>query len=366
MVALPIPVEEFASRLLSWYSRNKRDLPWRGKPDPYRVWVSEIMLQQTQVSAVLPYYEKFLGTYPTLETLARAEESEVLSSWSGLGYYRRARSLHKAAQIVSERFDGQFPRDYREAIQLPGIGRYTAGAILSIAYGEPLPILDGNVARFLTRYLCIQDETGTTRSTKLWKLLTQLVEKPSISSQIADFNQALMEIGALVCAPRNPHCDHCPFQASCAALSAGLEGDLPRSQKPRKVQEFHYTVALASQDDTYLLTQNWQETFLQGFWEFPRAPGKPTRQVANKFLKIHGLDFKIEGKAAVVHHRITFRKLFFHPLLVTLVSPAPRSKFTWTKPGETGYPVSSYIKKILESLDEEESRSQESGARSQS
>ena len=365
MLELPIPVDEFASRLLSWYARNKRDLPWREKPDPYRVWVSEVMLQQTQVSTVLPYYERFLGTYPTLETLARAQENEVLSSWSGLGYYRRARNLHQAAQIVSERFDGQFPRDYREAIQLPGIGRYTAGAILSIAYGEPLPILDGNVARFLTRYLCIQDETATTRSTKLWKLLAQLVQERSVSSHISDFNQALMEIGSLVCAPRQPHCDQCPLDSSCRALSAGLETSLPRGQKPKKVQEFHYTVALASRDDTYLLTQNWQETFLEGFWEFPRIRGKPTRQVADKFLSTHGLDLKIEGKAAVVNHRITFRKILFHPLLVTLLSPAPRSKFTWTKPGETGYPVSSYIKKILESLDTEGARSREPEARSQ-
>ncbi len=271
MLDLPIPVDEFISLLSTWYNQNKRDLPWREKPDPYRVWVSEIMLQQTQVSTVLPYYERFLGTYPTLETLAQAQENEVLSSWSGLGYYRRARNLHKAAQIVSERFDGQFPKDYEEAIQLPGIGRYTAGAILSIAYGEPLPILDSNVARFLTRYLCIQDETVTTRSTALWKLLARLVQERSISSQITDFNQALMEIGALLCTPRQPHCDNCPLEASCRALSAGLETSLPRSQKPKQVQEFYYTVALASRDDTYLLTQNWQETFLEGFWEFPRV-----------------------------------------------------------------------------------------------
>lgn len=355
MLALPIPVEDFASRLLSWYAQNQRNLPWRKHPDPYQVWVSEIMLQQTQVSAVLPFYKSFLETYPTLQALAQAQESEVLSAWSGLGYYRRARSLHKAAQIVSERFDGQFPRDYEAALQLPGIGRYTAGAILSIAYGVPLPILDGNVARFLTRYLCLQDEAATKRATKLWKLLAQIVENPSVSSHIVDFNQALMEIGSLVCVPRNPHCDRCPLQASCSALSAGMATTLPRGQKQRRVQEFHYTVALVSQGDTYLLTQNWQETFLQGFWEFPRVQGKPTRHVAKTFLKIHGLDLKIEGKAPIVNHRITFRKLTFHPLLVTLRSPAPRPQFTWTKPGEKGYPVSAYIKKILKSLSIEES-----------
>jgi A/G-specific adenine glycosylase len=354
MIALPIPVEEFASLLLNWYAQNKRDLPWREHHDPYQVWVSEIMLQQTQVSTVLPFYKNFLETYPTLESLAQAPESEVLSSWSGLGYYRRARNLHKAAQIVSEQFEGQFPRDYEKALQLPGIGRYTAGAILSIAYGEPLPILDGNVARFLTRYLCLRDEAPTKRATKLWKLLAQIVENPSVSCHITDFNQALMEIGSLVCVPRNPHCDTCPLQASCSALSEGLENALPKVQKQRRVQEFHFTVALVSQGDTYLLTQNWKETFLQGFWEFPRVQGRPTRHVARTFHEIHGLDLKIEGKAPIVNHRITFRKLTFHPLLVTLLSPAPRSKFTWTKPGGKGYPVSAYIKKILKNLNQEE------------
>ncbi|MEE8349633.1 MAG: A/G-specific adenine glycosylase [Acidobacteriota bacterium] len=349
--ALPIPIKAFASLLLSWYQKNKRNLPWREHPDPYRVWVSEIMLQQTQVSTVLPFYERFLKSYPTLEVLAQAEESDVLSSWSGLGYYRRARNLHKAAQIVSERFDGRFPRNYKDALQLPGIGRYTAGAVLSIAYGDPLPILDGNVTRFLTRYLCLQDDSGHSHAATLWRLLAQWVEEPAISSCIADFNQALMEIGSLVCAPRHPHCGKCPLQASCIARRTGLETLLPRRPKPREVQEFHYTVALASRGDSYLFMQNWQDTFLQGLWEFPRVPGKPTRQATKLFLETHGLDFKIEGKSTEVKHRITFRKLIFHPLLVNLLSPAPSSTFTWTKPGEKGYPVSSYIKKILKSLD---------------
>ncbi|MEE2840017.1 MAG: A/G-specific adenine glycosylase [Acidobacteriota bacterium] len=351
MLSLPIPVGKFASRLLKWYRANKRELPWREKTDSYQVWVSEIMLQQTQVKTVLPYYQRFLETYPTLEALAQAEESEVLSTWSGLGYYRRARNLHKAALIVSEQFDGRFPRDYREAIQLPGIGRYTAGAILSIAYGEPLPILDGNVARFFSRYLCIQNEAGPSGASKLWKFLTQLVEEPSVSGHIADFNQALMEIGSLVCIPHRPRCHSCPLKASCTGLRAGLQDTLPKRQEQKKVEQFHYTVALASKGDNYLLTQNWQDTFLQGFWEFPRIPGRPTRQVANNFRKTHGLKLKIEGKTTAVNHRITFRKLIFHPLLVTIHSPAPRSKFAWTKPGDKGYPVSSYVMKILKSLE---------------
>lgn len=350
MLTLPIPVREFAARLLSWYADHKRDLPWRDTPDPYRVWVSEVMLQQTQVKTVLPYYKKFLRIYPTLQALAKAEESEVLSSWSGLGYYSRARRLHQAAQIVSERWGGEFPQDYSEALQLPGIGPYTAGAILSIAHGEPLPILDGNIGRFFTRYLCIEDGPEQNTLPKLWKFLTQLVSEPSVAGNVSDFNQALMEIGSLVCVPRNPQCASCPLAQSCAARRAGLQTTLPRPRRQRKVQEFHYTVALVERSEKYLLTQNWQETFLRGFWEFPRIKGQPAHHVAKTFRKIHGLDLKVKNTTATVTHRITFRKLNFHPVLMTLLSPAPQQKFTWTKPGEKGYPVSSYVNKILKSL----------------
>ncbi len=206
MLQLPIPVTEFAPRLLGWYRDNKRDLPWRNDPDPYRVWVSEVMLQQTQVKTVVPYFEEFLRSYPTVEDLARAEESEILSSWSGLGYYRRARNLHRAAQMVCERYGGEFPRDFSQALELPGIGHYTAVAILSLAHGEPLPILDGNITRFFTRYLKIEDDLERTVVGKLRKFLVQLVSETSVAKNVRDFNQALMEIGSLVCIPRNPQC----------------------------------------------------------------------------------------------------------------------------------------------------------------
>lgn len=351
MLDLPIPIEQFISHLLIWYEENKRDLPWRKNSDPYQIWISEIMLQQTQVATVIPFYETFLKAYPTLESLAQAKESDILSSWSGLGYYRRARNLHEAAQIVKNEFGGYFPKEYRKAIQLPGIGRYTAGAILSIAYGEPLPILDGNVSRFLTRYLCLQNETKTTGARKLWDLLARLVETPPIASQIADFNQALMEVGSLVCAPRHPHCERCPLQDSCGAYNAGLETTLPKSQQQKPLRESHYTVALVSHGDSYLFTQSWQDTFLHGFWEFPRVQGRPTRHTIDKFLEVHGLNFEIEGEGMVVNYRITSRKLTFHTLWMTLVSPPSSSQFAWTKPGVAGYPTSPYVNKILETLD---------------
>ena len=310
------------------------------------------MLQQTQVKTVVPYFEEFLRSYPDVQTLASAEEDEILSSWSGLGYYQRARNLHKAAEIVCERHGGEFPRDFSQALQLPGIGPYTAGAILSLAYGEALPILDGNIGRLFARYLKIEDPLEGATLGALRKFLVQLVSEASVAKNVRDFNQALMEIGACVCTPRNPQCVSCPLAASCIAYQEGLEKTLPRPRTLRTVQEFHYTVALIAKGEKYLLTQNWEDTFLRGFWEFPRVQGPPTPRLAQTFRKTHGLHLKIKKKATPVTHRITFRKINFHPVLVSLQRPAPRQKFTWTRPGEKGYPVSSYIKKILRSLEE--------------
>ncbi|MCH7803640.1 MAG: A/G-specific adenine glycosylase [Acidobacteria bacterium] len=351
MLKLPIPVKELASRLLKWYRENRRELPWRTDSDPYRVWVSEIMLQQTQVKTVVPYFEEFLRTYPNIEALADAQENEILSAWSGLGYYKRARNLHKTAQILCEQHGGEFPRDFSQVLQLPGIGPYTAGAILSLAYGEPVPILDGNISRLFSRYLKIEGVLEGSTLAQLQKFLVQLVSEASVSENIRDFNQALMEMGALVCTPRNPQCVSCPLAASCLAYQKGLEKTLPRPRTRRAVQEFHYTVALIARGEKYLLTQNWEDTFLRGFWEFPRIQGPPTPRLAEKFKKTHGLHLKVREKTAPVAHRITFRKLNFHPVLVSLQSPAPHQKFTWTRPGQKGYPVSSYIKKILNSLE---------------
>ena len=351
MLQLPIPVTEFAARLLGWYRDNKRDLPWRNDPDPYRVWVSEVMLQQTQVKTVVPYFEEFLSRYPTVEDLASAEESDILSSWSGLGYYTRARNLHKSAQIVCERHGGEFPQNFSQAMQLPGIGDYTAGAILSLAHGVPLPILDGNIGRFFARYLKIEELLERSRLGQLREFLLQLVNDTSVAKNIGDFNQALMEIGSLVCIPRNPQCASCPFSASCVAYKEGLQRTLPRVRTRRSVQEFHHTVALIAKGKSYLLTQNPEKAFLRGFWEFPRVPGPPTPHLQEKFLKTHGLDLKIRKKAATVTHRITFRKLTFHPVLALLQSPATRQEFTWTRLDQKGYPVSSYVKKIVKSLE---------------
>jgi A/G-specific adenine glycosylase len=309
------------------------------------------MLQQTQVKTVLPYYKRFLRTYPTLESLARAEEEEVLSSWAGLGYYSRARNLHRAAQIVCEQHSGEFPSSYDKAMELPGIGRYTAGAILSISRSQALPILDGNINRFLSRYLKIEASSETKRAAALWALLETLVKEREIAGEISEFNQALMEIGAQVCTPRNPRCHTCPLSCSCMALAEGLQTELPPPRKRRQMEAIDFTVALASRGNQYLLRQSNDEPFLKGFWEFPRLEGRPVSGLAEAFRKTHGLKVKVVEEYRPVSHQITFRKLTFYPVRIQLLTSRLSDTFVWTQLGKKGYPVSSYVRKIVRNID---------------
>ncbi len=355
---LPIPIEEFASRLLDWYARHKRDLPWRSRPEPYHVLLSEFMLQQTQVKTVLPYYQRFLQAYPTLEDLARSEENEVLSAWSGLGYYNRARNLHRTAQLICEKHDGVVPRDYDQVLELPGVGRYTAGAILSIAHGEPLPILDGNIQRLLARFLKIRKDLTGSGAQPLWDLLSRMVQEPLVGERISDFNQALMEIGALVCTSKNPLCSKCPLEESCLARAEGIQDELPLRRSPRKVQSFQFATVVVPQDGKFLLMQNSESRFLRGFWEFPKVAlligrGIPAMQFLEQtFEETHGLSIEIVEGFAPVDHRITFRKLRFHPFRARLREDPRGSKvFVWANLGGAGdYPVPSFVGKIVKRI----------------
>ncbi len=347
---LPIPTSTFSSRLLRWYRRHRRDLPWRRNPDPYRVWLSEIMLQQTRVQTTLPYFEKFVRTYPTLESLAEAQENELLSLWSGLGYYGRARNLHKAARMVCERYGGEFPRRYEDAIQLPGVGRYTAGAVLSIAYGKPLPVVDGNVLRVFARYLRIETELHGSEVRKLWNFLSELVEDSCVRSHISEFNQALMELGSELCRPRRPLCLACPLARECRARRAGVEGTLPRRRQRRTVQEINYLVAVVERRGRYLLRQNLERTFLKGFWEFPCVENHRGADLDDCFARVHGLKLRIKAIHPPVSHRITFRKLSFYPVQASLLGPLPAGNYAWATLSDGRFPLPSYVGKILKSL----------------
>jgi A/G-specific adenine glycosylase len=256
----------FQHTLLDWYDAHARDLPWREDRDPYRVWLSEIMLQQTRVAAVIAHYHEFLGRFPTVQKLAAAREASVLAAWSGLGYYRRARMLHAAAKIVVRELGGKFPTTAAELRELPGVGRYTAAAIASIAFGEPVAVVDGNVERVLHRvsgYRLLGE--------KLWEAAEKLLDR----TRPGDFNQAMMELGATVCTPRAPACLTCPVIDLCAT-----RGELAGAAKPapQKKREIHY--ALARRDGKVFLVQRPRDAHLMaGMWELPEMSpprrGKP-------------------------------------------------------------------------------------------
>jgi A/G-specific adenine glycosylase len=249
--------------LLRWYKANRRDLPWRASRDPYGIWISEVMLQQTRVAAVLDHYAAFLRRFPNLSALAQARESEVLAAWSGLGYYRRARALLRAAREVTTHHGGRLPGTAAALMELPGIGRYTANAVASIAFGEPVPVVDGNVNRVLTRF------TGKTLAqAELWNVAGELLDR----RQPADFNQALMEFGATLCTPQSPKCHECPVHAPCATRGK-MNGK--RVSSSSKAVEVDYTLARRAKS-VYLVRRSANESLMPDMWELPQndASGK--------------------------------------------------------------------------------------------
>lgn len=252
--------------LLRWYDRHHRKLPWRAAaPDPYHVLVSEAMLQQTQVATVIPYFERFIDAFPAVADLAAADEQRVLRLWQGLGYYRRARHLHAAAEMIADRFGGRVPSTVGDLLELPGVGRYTAGAIASIAYGRRAPILDGNVARVLSRWFEIETPVGSVPGRKrLWELAEEVVD----DARPGDFNQAMMELGALVCTPREPKCGRCPVADHCRAHRAGRAHELPIAspRKPRQAVT-HTILALRKRDGRYLFERRPERGLWSNMWQ---------------------------------------------------------------------------------------------------
>jgi A/G-specific adenine glycosylase len=242
---------DFRRKLLDWYGRNARDLPWRATRDPYRIWISEIMLQQTRVAAVIPYYTKFLVRFPNVASLARASEPNLLSAWSGLGYYARARNLQRAAQQIAA--SGTFPREYESLRRLPGVGEYTAAAIASIAFGLPYAVVDGNVRRVLSRLVCGVVEPAT--------LAEELLDR----ERPGDFNQALMELGATLCLPREPGCAVCPVSSLCEARRQGRQAEFPVRAPRLKTVRVARTLVVAERGGCVLLGAR------AGFWELPDA-----------------------------------------------------------------------------------------------
>ncbi|MFN4761844.1 A/G-specific adenine glycosylase [Gillisia sp. Q332] len=257
----------FHKTLVNWYLENKRDLPWRKTDDPYHIWLSEIMLQQTRIEQGLPYYYKFIKEFPDVFQLAGASQEKVLKLWQGLGYYSRARNLHATAQVVATQLNGNFPEDYKELLTLKGVGDYTASAIASICYNEAVPVVDGNVYRVLARYFDIETPVNSSAGIKEFKqLATELldIEDPGT------YNQAVMEFGALQCKPQLPLCESCPLSGSCLALKNGKIGQLPVKLKKAKVKKryFNYLVFI-SEENTTLIEQRLGKGIWEGLYQFP-------------------------------------------------------------------------------------------------
>ncbi len=320
--------DDFAPRVLDWYARHGRhDLPWQREPTAYRVWVSEIMLQQTQVTTVIPYFQRFVKRFPDVIALAAAGQDEVLHLWSGLGYYARARNLHRAAQSVREDFAGRFPESLDGLLALPGIGRSTAGAILALAHGQRHPILDGNVKRVLCRYFAISGWTG---ASKIEKHLWSLAESLTPETRVADYTQAMMDLGATLCRRAQPECNACPLAADCRANAEGLQSELP-TPKPRKARPLRHTTMLLIIDDDgqVLLRQRPADGLWGGLWSLPEIP---PGEDADAWCRQHlGLNPLAAQPMPAVRHGFTHFELEIEPRLLR-VSPSGPSR----PPGQSG------------------------------
>lgn len=340
------PVSESAA-LLEWYRRHRRELPWRETRDPYRIWLSEVMLQQTRVETVLPFFAAFLERFPTVEALAGSPLEEVLAAWSGLGYYRRARFLHRAARIVAER--GTFPSSLEGLRALPGVGEYTAAAVASIAFGVIEPVLDGNVERVTARWLAV---TGDPKRGETRRALRAAARELLARDAPGDANQALMELGATVCTPRRPRCPLCPLGASCRGAASGDPEAYPSAGAERSVERVERVLALVEDDQgrVLLLRRADHEELLAGTWEVPWAAAG--RRAAAELGARYGGRWRLGAEAGVVRHRITYRSLVLFVRRATcetetgVVAEGPEAG--WFAPSEVArLPHSAMVDKVL-------------------
>jgi A/G-specific adenine glycosylase len=304
---------EIQGQLLTWYRSIRRDLPWRRTKNPYYIWVSEVMLQQTQVDTVIPYYSRFITQFPTMEDLAFAEEESVLKLWEGLGYYSRARNLQAGVKEVVENYMGKLPTERSEILKIKGIGPYTSGAILSIAFNKSEPAVDGNVMRVLSRLFLIEDDIAKAKTRQIFE---QLLYKLIPDNEASDFNQALMELGALVCKPKQPKCEDCPLANVCMANREGIQLSYPVKSKKTKTTRLAYQVLLLKDmNNHYLVHQRPEKGLLANLWEFPMLEGEDTvteDQImlwVEEELGMKGLDTPLKLDQIVTH---TFSHLQWH------------------------------------------------------
>lgn len=343
-------MSRFTSKLLTWYRDNKRNLPWRGHPDSYAVWVSEIMLQQTRVEAVIPYFERWMKRFPTINVLAQASEQDVLNFWEGLGYYSRARNLHKAAQIVAEQHGGQLPHDLDALRKLPGIGRYTVGAIASMAFGMDEPTLDGNIRRVLARVFDVSEPADSPVGEKiLWKLAAKHLPK----SEASDYNQALMDLGAMICLPKNPRCLICPVMKLCKARQLGIQEQRPVVKPKKRIPHYVHAAAVIERNGRVLLAKRPSKGLLGGMWEFPnaRVDGDPAKELAKAIKTAARLKVRRKEALEIVEHAYSHFGVTVHPFRCELVSMSENQNLKWVRVGELeDYPMGRIDRQIARQL----------------
>lgn len=340
--------------LLKWFAENRRALPWRASRDPYRIWTAEIMLQQTRIAAVIPYYERFLEKFPTVDSLAAARIDDVLLVWSGLGYYSRARNLHRAAQQIVSRHPKEFPRTLAAALALPGIGHYTAAAVLSIAYDAPLAVLDGNVARVLARLGAIR---GDLRRPSRWRSLTTIAQDILPPHAASDWNQALMELGEVICTPRNPRCDTCPIAKFCRARALHLTDRIPTPRRKRAPVKIRIAAAiLRDPENRVLLVRDpgaHDGVLFSRMWQFPAVEvnSHAQNELATHLAQTLGLETLALEQLPSARHGVTYRNIALLPFLAS-VAQLPKLKRTRILHLDrvSSVPISSATRKIAASL----------------
>jgi A/G-specific adenine glycosylase len=294
---------DFQELLFAWYESNRRILPWRESKEPYRIWVSEIMLQQTRVKAAQPYFERFIAKFPTVQSLAQADEQDLLKYWEGLGFYRRVFNMQKTAVLISQKWAGRFPADYETLLHLPGIGPYTAAAISSIAFEQKQPVLDGNVMRVIARFFSVSENImeGKTK-----KKLAELLHSIFPDERFGDFNQAMMELGSLVCLPKNPSCSTCPLKSFCQAFKQNLQMVIPHREpkiKVKKSRRYHFICQFENQ---FLLNKRPKRGLLANFWEFPGVEAANLEKARTQFRQKYGIDLP------KMNYLFSYKHIFSH------------------------------------------------------
>jgi A/G-specific adenine glycosylase len=314
-------IQAFRKALIGWYLANKRDLPWRHTNDPYRIWVSEVMLQQTQVATVVPYYHRFLQNFGELETLARADSQDVLKNWEGLGYYARARNLHRAAGLVLKEHGGVVPNRWAEFRKLPGVGDYIAAAVLSMAFEQPFPVVDGNVKRVLARLLMVKDPVNKTTTAQKFRVIAdELLDRKKPGT----FNQAMMELGAIVCRPRQPLCGSCPVQNKCRANQSGTVLDYPVKLKKQPPPLYRIAVGVIFKNGRVLITRRKPSGLLGGLWEFPggkiQKGESPDAACIREIKEEVNLTIEVDSHLSRVKHAYTHFKIVMDVFCCSYVS----------------------------------------------